>query len=211
MLTTSTMPELPESLSRLRSFARTRPAANGRCELCGSLLSCEHSHLIEPEERRLLCCCEACMVLFSNQHAGRYRGVTRDVRRLVDFQMTDHQWENLNIPIGLAFLFYSTTAQRVVGVYPSPVGATDSLLPLDAWDDLADANRVLREFEPDAEALLVNRTEGARDYFRVPIDRCYQLAGIIRTHWRGVSGGPDVSEEIKRFFASLDQQAQPHA
>lgn len=211
MAAESAMPVLPDSLKRLRRFAEAQPPSNERCELCSAPLTVEHSHLVEPEARRLLCCCDSCAVLFSNQHQGRYRRVTRDIWQLADFRMTDLQWENLGIPIGLAFLFYSTPAQRVVAVYPSPAGATDSLPSLDAWEELAEANPVLRNLEPDTEALLVNRSEGARDYFRVPIDRCYQLAGLIRAHWRGISGGPQVRAEINRFFVVLREQGRPHA
>ena len=60
---------------------------------------------------------------------------------------------------------------------------------------------MLRDLEPDVEALLVNRVGGARDYFRVGIDECYKLVGVIRTKWRGLSGGQDVWDEIGRLFA----------
>jgi hypothetical protein len=53
------------------------------------------------------------------------------------------------------------------------------------------------------EALLVNRTEGARDYYRVPIDQCYALTGLIRSRWRGIAGGQQAWDAIRRFFAVL--------
>jgi hypothetical protein len=56
---------------------------------------------------------------------------------------------------------------------------------------------------PDVEALLVNRVGAARDYFIVPIDECYKLVGLIRLHWRGLSGGAVVWGEIGRFFDEL--------
>ena len=37
------------------------------------------------------------------------------------------------------------------------MGATESLLGLEAWTALEEANPVLREMAPDTEALLVNR------------------------------------------------------
>ena len=45
--------------------------------------------------------------------------------------------------------------------------------------------------------------------YRVPIDECYKLVGLIRTHWRGLSGGTEVWEEIGRFFDELRERAQP--
>jgi hypothetical protein len=57
--------------------------------------------------------------------------------------------------------------------------------------------------ERDVEALLVNRVRGAREHFLVPIDECYSLVGLIRMHWRGLSGGREVWEKIDRFFQDL--------
>ena len=62
--------------------------------------------------------------------------------------------------------------------------------------------------EPDVEALLVNRARGARGHWLVPIDDCYALVGLIRTRWRGLTGGKDVWEEIGRFFTTLDRRSQ---
>ena len=190
----------------LRQFMRPRPQAE-RCELCGAELAPEHEHLVEPDSRRLLCCCGACAVLFSGQQGARLRRVPRHIEFLPDFAMTDARWEDLHIPINLAFFFHSTPAGRVVALYPSPAGATESLLPLEAWRGLAADNPFLGELEPDVEALLVNRVGPAPDYYRVPIDECYKLVGLIRTHWRGLSGGKELWEVIGRFFAGLKERS----
>ena len=87
--------------------------------------------------------------------------------------------------------------------YPSPAGATESLLPLTAWETLVGANPVLRDMRPDVETLLVNRVRETREYFLAPIDVCFELVGLIRVHWRGFSGGEEVWREIDRFFARL--------
>ena len=190
----------------LRAFARKRTPAE-RCELCSLELTAEHSHLMEPANRRLLCACNACVLLFNGQQGGRYRRVPRDVHSLPDFRLTDAQWESLHIPINLAFFTYSTPAERVVAMYPSPAGATESLLTLEAWSELVQENPVLQELEPDVEALLANRVGPAREYYRVPIDECFRLVGLIRTGWRGLSGGTDVWREIEGFFASLKRKS----
>ena len=44
-------------------------------------------------------------------------------------------------------------------------------------------------------------------HYRVGIDRCYELVGLVRTHWRGFSGGQAVWDEIGRFFAGLKGRA----
>ena len=63
------------------------------------------------------------------------------------------------------------------------------------------------QLQPDVEALLVNRVGGTREYLLVPIDECYKLVGLIRTHWRGLSGGAEVWREIGAFFAALKTRA----
>lgn len=190
----------------LREFVRERPRAEP-CELCGAALAPTHEHLLEPATQKLLCCCGPCAILFSGQRGAKYRRVPRQVQFLPDFRLTDAQWDGLLIPINLAFLFESTPAGRVVALYPSPAGATESLLTLDSWQALMEDNPILRELEADVEALLVNRVGQTREHYRVPIDECYRLAGLVRRGWRGFSGGTEVWEQIDRFFAGLRERA----
>jgi hypothetical protein len=198
----------PGPLASLRRFAQSRPARE-RCELCSAELADEHEHLVEPAVRRLLCACTACAILFGHRSGAKYRRVPRRVDALTDLRLSDLQWEGFGLPIALAFFLHSSPAGRVVAVYPSPAGATESALPLDAWEEFAAENPGLGGLEPDVEALLVNRVGPARDYFRVGIDRCYQLAGLIRTHWQGFSGGTALWDEIGRFFEDLQRRAGP--
>jgi hypothetical protein len=125
---------------------------------------------------------------------------------LESFRLTDAEWDALGIPIGLAFFCQETIGGRIVAFYPGPAGPTESLLNLSAWSQLVANNAVLAELRPDVEALLVNRINGAREYYRVPIDRCYALVGLIRTHWRGVSGGDAVWKAIGEFVSDLREQ-----
>ena len=186
----------------LRRFVRKSEALE-KCELCSAEILPEHSHLVEPASHRLLCCCRACSVLFSNHESAKYRLVPEQSELLPEFRIADHEWDALRVPIDLAFFFRSSTAQRVLAFYPSPAGATESLLSLAAWEALVADNPWLTELTPDVEALLVNRVEGAREYYRVPIDRCYELVGLIRAHWRGMSGGSEAWSAIHEFFARL--------
>jgi len=190
----------------LRRFARP-PAAVERCELCHQPIAADHGHLVEPGTRRLLCACLACSLLFSDRADGRYRTVPREVRRLDDVAISDREWAALRLPIDMAFFYRSSIDQRVVAIYPGPAGATESLLNHDAWQRLAASNPVLVELAPDVEALLVNRVGGARDHYRVPIDHCYALVGLIRQRWRGLSGGAEAWQAIGDFFARL--QGEP--
>lgn len=191
----------------LRRFARRR-AAIERCDMCSAELPAEHRHLVEPRNRQLICACQPCALLFSSQTGMKYKSVPNRVRYLRDFRLTDEQWDDLMVPINMAFFFRSTPDGRMLALYPSPAGPTESLLTLDAWEEIVRDNEVLKELEADVEALLVNRMKDAREYYTVPIDECYKLVGLIRARWRGLSGGTEVWEEIARFFEGLKEKAE---
>jgi hypothetical protein len=176
--------------------------------MCGLEVAADHSHLLEIAHRRLVCVCGACAILFSGQSSTKFKRVPQRICLLRGFSMTAAQWESLLIPINMAFFCRSSVERRVIAMYPSPAGATESLLPMDAWKDLELQNPPLVGMESDVEALLVNRIGEARgvqssEYFVLPIDECYKLVGLIRTHWRGFSGGTEVWQEIGKFFARL--------
>jgi hypothetical protein len=123
------------------------------------------------------------------------------------FRLTDMQWNSLLLPIQLAFFFNSSTENKVIALYPSPAGATESLLSLEAWDDIVRENPGLQSMRPDVEALLVNRVRENREYFIAPIDKCYELVGLIRSKWTGLSGGTEVWRDIDAFFALLKDRS----
>jgi len=183
-----------------------------RCELCGEPLPAEHRHLLDLESRQLLCACRACSMLFDRRAAGggHYRLLPDRRLRLDDFQLDDLAWEQLRIPVEMAFFFFSSAAKRVVAFYPSPMGATESRLELSAWEQLQLANPVLATIAHDVEALLVNRARGKHGEWIVPVDDCYRLVAVIRTRWRGFAGGREVWSEIERFFEELDRRARRH-
>jgi len=206
------LPDAPAAPPRnafaaLRQFARARNPLE-RCELCSAELPGEHDHLFDPAARQLLCACNACAILFSGQGKAKFRRVPRRVELLPSFAITDEQWLSLQLPIKLAFFFHSTPLNRVAVLYPSPAGATEASFPIESWNELAAANPVLTQLEPDVETLLVNRTNKAHDYYRAPIDQCFKLVGIIRTTWRGLSGGSDAWANIEQFFTDLRKRSR---
>jgi hypothetical protein len=192
----------------LRQFARKREPVE-RCEMCSTTLAPEHQHLLDPLQRRIVCVCDACAILFHTQGDTKYKRVPRRIRYLPDFVLTESQWNGLMMPINMAFFHRSTPhAGRVIAMYPSPAGATESLLTLDTWGEIAENNPVLEEMEADVEALLVNRIGHSRgfsvpEHYIVPIDECYKLVGLIRSHWSGLAGGTEVWRHIAEFFTQL--------
>jgi hypothetical protein len=193
------------ALATLQQFVRRPREQVEICELCAASLTPLHNHLLELDRRRVTCACDACAILFDGNARQRYRRIPRDVYRLRDFTMDNSEWESLLIPINLAFFVHSSAAGRVIAQYPSPGGAMESSLDLEYWNAIVERNPVLQKFEPDVEALLVNRLSAVPHYYRAPIDHCFRLVGIIRMQWRGLSGGQEVWQEIDHFFRELAQ------
>jgi len=198
------------SMASLRNLVPEREAGE-TCDLCAAPIAPEHRHLVEPANRRLLCACQPCSILFSSKADTRYRLVPDRVQVLDDFALTDEQWEALSIPVNIAFFFHSTASERVCAFYPSPAGATESLLQFEAWMDLEGSNPAVQAMEPEVEALLVNRVGGKRNYLIAPIDECYALVGIVRAGWTGLSGGTEVWQAIDAHFDRLKARARPRS
>ena len=159
-------------------------------------------HLVD---RRIVCTCEACWALYSGN--AEYRPTGMRTVWLEDFSCDPETWAAFQIPIGLAFFMRSTITQSVVAFYPSPAGATESELTLEAWEALVAANPVLEELDSDAEALVVNRMSDPAQYAIVPIDQCYGLVGLIKSRWEGISGGSAIETAVPEFFAGLRARA----
>jgi hypothetical protein len=206
---------VPAADGRLRRLARAagerREAALERCELCGAAIEPEHRHVLDLQSRELMCACRPCSLLFDREAAGagHYRLIGDRRLRVEDFALDDALWEELRLPVDMAFFFHHSAAGRVQAYYPSPMGPTESQLELDAWAELEEANPILRTLRPDVEALLVNRVRGARQHWIVPIDECYALVGLIRGSWRGFTGGAEVWAGIAGRFEELDRRARP--
>lgn len=196
------------SLSR---FLTESPPREERCEICATDIGETHAHLVDVRHRRLLCACRPCYLLFvpSGAAQGRYLAVGERYAAAGSGPFDDLRWEALQIPIGLAFFFYNSLDERVVGFYPGPAGATESTLPLGAWEDIARESPLLASLRPDVEAALVyRRKDGSGEAYVVPIDACYELVGIVRTTWQGFDGGSEAHERIDAFFDSIRKRCR---
>lgn len=202
-------------LQALRQFTQERKPASARpalerCELCSEAIAPKHRHLLDLTMRTVICACNACSLLFGREGAagGKYRLMPQRSLFLPDFHMTDEQWDALMIPVNMVYIFRNSTAGQVTAFYPSPAGATESLLDLENWEVLVANNPILNDLEPDVEALLINRVKNERQYYIVPIDACYQLVGMMRISWRGLSGGEEVWKSIGDYFADMRAKCQ---
>lgn len=202
-------------LSRLATSGQPQPPALSsvgaaeRCGLCTTAVPVDHRHLMDVRVGTLHCACDACAVLFDRRAAGsgHYRRVTDRCQPLADFSLTDEQWAGLGVPVSLAFFSTSTAAGGVVAHYPGPLGSTQAVVDGGTWQSLARDNAVLGTLESDVEALLVDRRLGTPGFWLVSIDICYSLIGLMRRHWKGLSGGPRVQEAVAEFLAELDRRS----
>jgi hypothetical protein len=205
-----------DPLATIRQITSTRPAplVGERCEMCAEPIAEEHQHVVNLESRALMCACRGCYLLFTAEHAElRYRAVPDRYLSFPAFAFGAREWDELQIPVGLAFLFHNSVQDRTVAFYPGPAGATESELPLDAWTRIVGANPQLGLLRSDVEALLLRGPdrEGHPGFSAhvVPIDTCYELVGRLRSLWRGFDGGQDARAAIEQFFASVEQRSRP--
>jgi hypothetical protein len=181
-----------------------------KCELCATGVPAEHGHVADLESSTLVCACRACYLLFTQPSAGRGRYRAVPDRYLSDpgRTLTAAQWDQLEVPVGLAFFLRSSSAERVAGFYPSPAGVTECILDLAAWERLTEEYPLLGAAAVDVEAALICRTDAGVEYFLVPIDACYELAGRMRLYWRGFDGGAEARASITDFLDKVRSRAR---
>jgi uncharacterized protein DUF5947 len=220
-------PAITEVLAARAAARSDRDAAEGteRCEMCRDVLAERHGHVVDLEKRSLSCTCRACYLLFTHEGAagGRYRAVPEHVYYDPGRPLSDADWNELQIPVAMAFFFRNSALDRVVAGYPSPAGATECELDLAAWDRLAAAYPLLGALAPDVEAILVNRTGSADpggrppqtppeyEVFLIPVDECYSLVGELRMKWQGFDGGAEAKAALAAFLDGLRRRAVPLA
>lgn len=194
-------------LSRLRG-SRPAPTPYERCEMCGAPVAERHSHVVNVGSRSLLCACRPCYLLFTHDDATlAYRAVPERYLSMPD--LAAPVWEELELPVGTAFLFLNSALERVVALYPGPAGATESELSLAAWERVVAAAPAIAVLKPDVEALLVRSSGQQVEAFIVPVDVCYELVGHLRMLWRGFDGGQQARERLEAFFDTIRARCRP--
>lgn len=192
-------------------FTAPRSPREERCELCAAALPDPgHRHLVDTENRALACACDPCARLLdvSGASTGRFRAVPGRYLSDPAHGLDEASWERLRIPVGVAFFFRNSALDRLVALYPSPAGATESELEPEAWQSVLDASPLAGLLEPDVEALLLRRHQGSVECHLVPIDICYELVGRMRLRWQGFDGGAQARADLEEFFGHVRERAR---
>lgn len=181
-----------------------------RCEMCAEKIGEWHGHVVSIESRALMCTCRPCALLFTQEGAagGRYKTVPERYRYAANVPLAEATWDSIGIPVAMAFFFTNSAMAQTVAFYPSPAGATESLLSLEAWANLLAATPAMTDLQADVEALLVNKSANGFECFAVPIDACYHLVGLVRMHWKGFDGGEEAWTAINEFFDGLRERSE---
>ncbi|MFE6752696.1 DUF5947 family protein [Streptomyces sp. NPDC057684] len=196
--------------SGLRRFAAPRTSLPEVCELCGAPIDDgNHRHMVDTENRSLACACTPCAMLFEQSGAGggRFRTVPDRYLADPDHRLDPSVWELLQIPVSVAFFFRNASLDRLVALYPSPAGATESELDPSTWQTALGNSRLAELLEPDVEALLLRRVEERTECYLVPVDICYELVGRMRMLWQGFDGGAEARADLTAFFDHIAQRA----
>jgi hypothetical protein len=189
--------------------------------MCAAEIPAGHGHLADVEQSTLICACRACYLLFTHSQAGRgrYRAVPDRYRADPAHPLSVADWNALEIPVGLAFFLRRSAGGEVTGFYPSPAGATECRLDLQAWQRIEGSHPMIAAAEPDVEAVLIYRADAGDsrptyrreadvECFLVPIDACYELAGRMRLLWRGFDGGSEARASIAEFIDGVRSRSR---
>lgn len=188
-----------------RRQERRGHSGSEHCERCGGAVGVEHRHVVDIMTRSLLCTCRDCWTTVRDTRGSSLVAVPERSPSAVRVELSHAQWDRLDIPVGLAFFITNSNSGRTFAFYPSPAGAVESLLPLQAWNDIVAGNPSVSSIAPDVEALILRQPRGS-DAFEsavVPVDHCYDLIGRMRLRWTGFDGGDAVRSEIDRFFSRV--------
>jgi hypothetical protein len=142
---------------------------------------------------------------------ARYRSIPDRYCSDPGHPLTVAEWNALEIPVGLAFFLRSSAGGDTTAFYPSPAGATECRLDLEAWGRITADHPLVAVAAPDVEAILVSRgplDQDGVDTFLVPIDACYELAGRMRLLWRGFDGGAEARQSIGEFLDRVRERAR---
>lgn len=189
---------------QMRQMPEGPQPIEANCDLCGTSMAEDHRHLLQLDERQIVCVCESCWALRSGD--AEFRPVGSRVIWLDSLDLPDDLWARFGIPIGLAFFLRS--GGGVVAFYPSPAGATEKEIDAGVFSELEERNPRVRELDVESEVLIVDRLGEQMRSAIAPTDEAYRLVGLVKANWRGISGGPVLQDAVDGFFEGLREKAK---
>jgi hypothetical protein len=191
-------------------------AAGPRCGVCDAVIGRVHRHLLAVAGRALVCGCADCHARpDSDRHRAdpdrylavpdRYLAVPDRYLEFAGDVLDAATWDELRVPAGLAFVSRPAAGAGLVVCGPALGRTTEAELPEPVWERLVERHPSFAVLRPGVEALLLRRA----GCFLVPIDACLELAGMLRTSWRGFDGGPAGAGSLASFFARVRARCQP--
>jgi hypothetical protein len=189
---------------QMRQMPEGPQPIEANCDLCGTSMAEDHRHLLQLDERQIVCVCESCWALRSGD--AEFRPVGSRVIWLDSLDLPDDLWARFGIPIGLAFFLRS--GGGVVAFYPSPAGATEKEIDAGVFSELEERNPRVRELDEESEVLIVDRLGEQMRSAIAPTDEAYRLVGLVKANWRGISGGPVLQDAVDGFFEGLREKAK---
>ena len=209
----------PAATATRRPCPSRRPGSAARCAPSRSATS--HGHVVEPRAAARSCAPAGPATCCSPTRRRGRRPLPRRARPLParpGVRARRGRWDALQIPVRRRLLL--PQLRRSTGwwrFYPSPAGATESLLPLDAWDEVVAANPAWPTSSPTSRRCWCGAAGEGFECFLVPIDACYELVGLVRLHWKGFDGGEEAWRGDRRLLrrrsapraAPADREATP--
>ena len=141
---------------------------------------------------------------------GKFRAVPERFLYDPSFQLTNAQWDELQIPVRVAFFFFNSSLDRVVAFYPSPAGrdrvVAAARAPGRAWSRPIQSSRSWSRTSRHCwcTAAATRRSNA----ILVPIDACYELTGVVKRRWKGFDGGAETWGDIDAFFAGVREKSR---
>ncbi|OLZ11328.1 DUF5947 family protein [Sulfobacillus thermosulfidooxidans] len=199
---------MPRSILRVKNWVREDSTRTEEdvCEVCNRLIpQTGHRHLLRLQTGQVVCACQHCALLFDAPGQSQYQSIPTRIISLGRAMLDMEFWDRISSPVHLVGIVKRRGGQAEI-FYPSPAGAVSGgpisreflTLPLqEALDTMSD----------EVEVLLFADLSGMTEGFLIPLDRFYELIGLLRLNWQGLSGGNDVSRRIRQFFDQLARQA----
>ena len=133
--------------------------------------------------------------------AGRYRSIPDRYLSDPARPLSAAEWDELEIPVGLAFFLRSSRWEtRSPGSTRARREPRNAASTCRRGTGSRPPTRCSAAAAPDVEAVLISRGQDGVEYFLVPIDACYELAGRMRLLWRGFDGGSEARQSIAEFL-----------